>query len=342
MSLANATNPYAPGETAATIYAEETWLQGNLLSNIAYGAELVLFVMCAHVLTQQISRFHRTREMVLLAFVSVIFTLGTLFMGAQAKFTQQAFIENRNFPGGPAAYEEVMYSDPVDEIANVCFIVGNWLMDGFLVWRFMVIYMDFGRSWLVILMALPCMMLCCSVGLGITFLVQTSASSPFVDVNMTLAYYVMSLALNVIVTIFITGRLMFYRHRVKRALGVTHVSTYANAAAIFIESAMLYAVFAILFLVPFGLNNALGNVFLQTVSQVQTVSSLMIVYRIAQGQAWTEKTNVEALTSGINLQQLATMQTSKDPNTRPESIASKDDGSTAATSERRPNVSEMV
>lgn len=68
----------------------------------------------------------------------------------------------------------------------------------------------------------------------------------------------------------------------------------------------------------------------------------MIVYRIAQGQAWTEKTNVEALTSGINLQQLATMQTSKDPNTRPESIASKDDGSTAATSERRPNVSEMV
>lgn len=82
----------------------------------------------------------------------------------------------------------------------------------------------------------------------------------------------MSLALNVIVTIFITGRLMFYRHRVKRALGVTHVSTYANAAAIFIESAMLYAVFAILFLVPFGLNNALGNVFLQTVSQVQVCS----------------------------------------------------------------------
>lgn len=124
---------WAPNETSATIYAEETWLQGNLLSNIAYGVELTLFVMCFTILVRQLNRFNYKRQMFLLIFISVIFVLGTVFMGAQAKFTQMAFIEYRNFPGGPSAYENAEYSVPVDEIANVCFIVGNWLMDAFLV-----------------------------------------------------------------------------------------------------------------------------------------------------------------------------------------------------------------
>lgn len=131
--MSNSSNPWAPDEDAATIYAEETWLQGNLLSNIAYGVELTLFVMCFWILARQTKRSNCKRQLFLLSFISIIFTLGTVFMGAQAKFTQQAFIEYRNFPGGPSAYEEVMYSNPVDEIANVCFIVGNWFMDAFLV-----------------------------------------------------------------------------------------------------------------------------------------------------------------------------------------------------------------
>lgn len=105
-------------------------------------------------------------------------------------------------------------------------------------------------------------------------LVTTSTSSPFAQVQITLAYYVMSLALNVIVTLLIVGRLLHFRRRIVRALGPDHVSTYANIVSILVESASLYSVFALLFLVPFGLGNNLGNVFLQTVSQVQVRRSV--------------------------------------------------------------------
>ena len=79
----------------------------------------------------------------------------------------------------------------------------------------------------------------------------------------------MTIALNVIATILIVSRLLVYRWRVTRVMGPGHTSEYANMTAILIESAIMYSSFAILFIVPFGLGSPLGNVFLQTVSQVQ-------------------------------------------------------------------------
>lgn len=125
---------WAPtNETSYQLFTEETWLQGALLSNIAYGVELALFTMCFHLLVKQMNYRNKTRQICLLLFISVLFVLGTIFVGGSMKFAQQAFVEYRNFPGGPAAFEQVMFSDPVDELANISWVVGNWLMDTFLV-----------------------------------------------------------------------------------------------------------------------------------------------------------------------------------------------------------------
>lgn len=124
---------YAPDDTAAQLYAEETWFQGALLGNIAYGAELTLFVMAFNVLCKKMNGGNWKTHLSLLTFIVVIFILGTLFMAFNAKFAQMAFVQYRNFPGGPSAYEEIDFSNPIDEVANVCFIVGNWLMDALLV-----------------------------------------------------------------------------------------------------------------------------------------------------------------------------------------------------------------
>lgn len=84
----------------------------------------------------------------------------------------------------------------------------------------------------------------------------------------------MTIALNVIVTIFIVCRLLVYRWRVTRVMGPGQTSEYATMTAILIESAIMYSSFAILFIVPFGIGNPLGNVFLQAVSQVQVCTIL--------------------------------------------------------------------
>ncbi|KZT71133.1 hypothetical protein DAEQUDRAFT_764067 [Daedalea quercina L-15889] len=289
-------NSYAPDDTAAQLYAEETWFQGALLGNIAYGAELTLFIMSFNVLYKKINESNRRTHISLLAFIMLIFVLGTLFMAFNAKFAQMAFIQYRNFPGGPGAYEEVDFSNPIDEVANVCFIIGNWLMDALLVWRCFVIYRNCRKITLFAVLVLPCLLLLASVATGTAELAETHTSSPFQYVNITLAYFSMTIALNVIVTILIVCRLLVYRWRVARVMGPNHTSEYATMTAIIIESAIMYSAFAILFIVPFGIGNSLGNVFLQTVSQVQTASSLLIVYRLASGRGWTENTCAQILT----------------------------------------------
>ncbi|KZT08005.1 uncharacterized protein LAESUDRAFT_677219 [Laetiporus sulphureus 93-53] len=286
-------NPYAPHETPAQIYAEETWLQGALLSNIVYGVELALFVICFGLLARKTTRSNYKSNVPLLVFITVIFMLGSFFMGAGAKFTQLAFIENRNYPGGPAAYEQAMFWIPVDELGNVSFVIGNWLMDLLLVWRCMVIYKGSGvLIWSVMSCAFAIFL--ASFALGIVFLVQTSSSSPFSEVNFTLAYFAMTLSLNVIVTLFIVARLLVLRRRMAAIFGPD--SHYTNLASILVESATLFSAFFILFLVPFALNNALSQVFLQTLGQVQTVSSLLIIMRLALGKGWTEATSTRVMT----------------------------------------------
>lgn len=74
-----------------------------------------------------------SKNLPLIAYISTIVLLGTLFMGSLAEFTQLAFVDNRNYPGGPAQYETDMFSIPVDEMGNVSFVLANWLCDGLIV-----------------------------------------------------------------------------------------------------------------------------------------------------------------------------------------------------------------
>ncbi|KZT71138.1 hypothetical protein DAEQUDRAFT_707469 [Daedalea quercina L-15889] len=278
------------------IFVEEIWLQGALLSKIANGVELALFVMCFHILVRQMNRHNKKSSTYLLSFITIVFILGTLFTGGNTKFTQKAFVGYRDFPGGPRAFQEADFSDPVDEIANVSWVVSNWLMDMFLVWRFVIIYRSVTRQWIWLLLALPCLMLLASIGLGIADLVGITNSSPFAILNVSLSYYVMSLSLNVIVTILIAGRLLVFRYQTRRLIGAYHTSTYTNVIAILVEIAALYSLFVILFIVQFGLGSPFANIFLQVVSQIQTISSLLIIFRVARGRAWSEHTATKPLT----------------------------------------------
>ncbi|KZT08019.1 uncharacterized protein LAESUDRAFT_698085 [Laetiporus sulphureus 93-53] len=325
--MTNSSNPWAPYEDAATILAEETWLQGALLSNIVYGVELTLFAICFALLVKQVNRLDYERPVAFLTFITVIFILGTFFMGANDKFTQLAFVENRNYPGGPSKYENDMFWIPVDELGNVSFVIGNWLMDGLLVWRCMVIHSSLHRPVLYSIMFLPCLMLLASVALGTVFLVQTSRSSPFGAVNFTLAYFCMTLALNVVVTIFIVIRILAFRQRIKKVLGADHVSEYVNVAAILVESASLFSAFMILFIVPTALNSPVAQAFIGAVGQIQTVSSFLIVFRVATGKGWTEDTSTKVMTNassgGIRLQKISSLRFASEGSTMEVRNASK-------------------
>jgi len=308
---------WAPHESPATIFAEETWLQGALLSNIFYGIELTLFAICFKLLVGRMERSNYKRQLGFLVFITVLFILGTLFVYSLAEFTQLAFIEDRNYPGGPNMYEENMFWIPVDELGVVVFVMGNWLMDGLLVWRCMVIFSDITRLALYAVMVLPCLLWSASFALGVVFLKKTSRSSPYHAVQFSLAYFTTTLALNIVVTLFIVVRLLIWRTRFARVLGTARATHYSNLAAILVESASMYSVFSIMFVVPLALNYPLANVFLQSMGQVQTVASYLIIFRVATGQGWTEDTTAQVMaaptTSAVRLNMLASLRLSLRP-----------------------------
>jgi len=128
--------------------------------------------------------------------------------------------------------------------------------------------------------------------MGVFFLLQLSAASPLVqtDLNWTIPYISISLALNILVTIAIVLRLLVIRHRITSVLGPTHGSQYTSIAAMIVESASLYSLFAVFFLIPFGLNSAISAIPLQTIGLVQGCATLLIVFRVASGKAWSSNT----------------------------------------------------
>ncbi|KAG1730559.1 uncharacterized protein EDB91DRAFT_784285 [Suillus paluster] len=285
---------YTPDESPAQLYAEKTWLAGSIMTGAGYGVVLALFWLCLRSLWHRtrVKDADYTRNCFFIVYVCVMFALGSFFMGSIFKFTQLAFVDDRNFPGGPSAWEVEMFSINVDEISNVSFVLADWCSAALMVWRCVIIYRDCGTCPWPIVMILGSMLLA-SFGLGILFLLQISSplSSPYyaagTNVNYTLPYVFLELVINIIVTILIVLRLYIYRQRMAQAsLGSAHVAEHTNVASMIVESAAIYSIFSLLFLIPFATKSPVANVFLQVLGEVQLIAPLLIIYREAQGNGW--------------------------------------------------------
>ncbi|KAF5385551.1 hypothetical protein D9757_006746 [Collybiopsis confluens] len=283
-----------PDESSSTIFSEHTWLQGAFLGAIAYGIEFVLYSMACQMLWVHRRRYSPSprRNIFLICYISVIFILSTLYLVGLLEFTQLSFIDGRNIEGGPNNFEEVMFSLPIDMLANVIMVLNAWLCDIINVWRCFVIYQGCTIP-AIIVNAVPMLLYLASIAFGILFLKQvgTPAQSPWLasGINFTIPYYAMSLALNILVTCLIVTRLLFHRHRITRAIGSGHGSQYTSLVAIIIESAAIYSAFALAFLIPFGLNSPVAQLFLQALSLIQGLTTFLIIFRIAQGKGYSEE-----------------------------------------------------
>lgn len=77
---------------------------------------------------------------------------------------------------------------------------------------------------------------------------------------------------------------------VKDALGDSHARTYASIAAMMAESAAPYSICGIIFIATFAANSPGQNLFLPPLGQVMCLSPELIIWRVASGRAWSERT----------------------------------------------------
>ncbi|KAF8522613.1 hypothetical protein BU17DRAFT_44544 [Hysterangium stoloniferum] len=279
-------SPYAPAnETLATVMAERLDINGYILGAVGYGVHATLFFLCLSLLLQRLRRDPKssTSSRIFLAYITLNFILGSVGNGINCLDNQQEFIDNRDFPGGPEAYEKFVAGSFINIFGAAVYIVNTWTQDGLLLYRFCVI---FDYNYLAI--TLPCLSYFGSIAMSCLYLATLSQQTTAFGanlVNFALAYWSISVGTTILLTMSIVGHLLLMRYQINNVLGASRGSPYVSISAMFIESALLYSVVGCIVLVCFAKGFPAQTLVLPLLGQVQSIAPLLIILRVAQGQA---------------------------------------------------------
>ena len=97
----------------------------------------------------------------------------------------------------------------------------------------------------------------------------------FGSVNFILSLWSFSLALNVLATLLICGRLAWHRYQLKDSFGKEVATPYTSIIAMFVESEALYTAYLILFIIPLIRNDILVYALIQSPSAIQVHHSIV-------------------------------------------------------------------
>ncbi|KAG6811457.1 hypothetical protein H0H92_007280, partial [Tricholoma furcatifolium] len=286
---------YGPtNEDAATIMLERMFMAGDFISGVGYGEFNNPGLWSYAEFPNPPPYRHARKSIFLLLYITLLLCVETIFEISQAHTVQMIYIDNRNYPGGPWAYFLATQNLAINVIFIASLFSLTFLADLLVLWRCWVIWRAFGRlgAWLAI--AFPGLLLLASFVMGTLWTLQSSQPGlslySALPVAYGTSYYAISLGVNIILTVLIAIRLLLYRRTVMSTLPEDHAKEYVSLVTIVIESASLYSVFALLFLITYAINNPVNSVFLTVASFCQQVANYLIIYRLAQGHAWEKDT----------------------------------------------------
>ncbi|KAJ8514883.1 hypothetical protein ONZ45_g7629 [Pleurotus djamor] len=279
-------------------------LIGTELACILYGVFLCFAIRNIYML--------RSRSYpLLMAFTVFTLCVTTIYMGVALNYSQKSLIDNPTDPGLLAIWPQV--------VVDSTFSINTWCTDAFLLYRCYVVWMG---PLQIPVMILPVLIYTASVATSVALLVFSSHPGASYSSDLVQAFgasnWSLSLALNIILTLLISGRLLWHRARIQKVIGHRHGQVYTTIMAISIESAALYAAFEIIVLAVFLTNNPTENVFFPVAGNIQVCSSnypypLMInklnepkvivpqfiIMRIAQGLSFTTQVTDPSDVSGL-------------------------------------------
>lgn len=140
---------YGPvNETASDIFLEKTFLISGYLTALGYGkhsaigschmsticcigVQLVLYIACVRILWRVDDRGRFTYF--LLAYITLLCSMNTIWTATSALGLQLTYIDNRNYPGGVIGFLNVEFALPSNVASLTSYIVGNVLADALLV-----------------------------------------------------------------------------------------------------------------------------------------------------------------------------------------------------------------
>jgi len=82
-------------------------------------------------------------------------------------------------------------------------------------------------------------------------------------------YLCVDLAINIFISLLTVLRLLLHRRRISNVLGPGHGAIYVSVAAIIVESASVYSICSLLYLIPYALNSPISYAFMQILGEAQ-------------------------------------------------------------------------
>ncbi|KAF9030273.1 hypothetical protein BJ165DRAFT_934341 [Panaeolus papilionaceus] len=301
-TMDNVTSWQATDETPLEVLNDAVNLiASTTINGVAYGVVLTLYLICLHALFQQLRAGVRKNQAIFSGlYITVMFALGTVYCAVNSRITQLAYVNDRNFPGGPADFAVFVFSTPINIAGAVAFFITSWMNDALLVWRLWVLYR--GSRFSVPITSFAVILYLGTFSMGMVTLIEsvlpTQSFWSAIAVKFALAYYALTTSYTIVITSLMIARILLVRRAFIKATGRREYGTqYLSIAAMLIESSALYTIWGIIFLGLYIVNNPVQFIFLASLSEVQIIAPLLIIYRVSIGKAWQSDTT-QTLTNG--------------------------------------------
>ncbi|KAG0692947.1 hypothetical protein DFH29DRAFT_1007880 [Suillus ampliporus] len=291
---------------------ERSRLIGMMLGGISYGVFLLLTVQAVTALMQRPRNGQKIADhrRALLCYIFITFVFGTISFACNAKYTEMIWIDLRDAPGGPSALIVNAMNYRVNVLAiswqvslpihlQIVLTVSSsgyvmeCSMQGLLLYRCFIIW-DWRRRVMIPVATLYIAL----IAVALLVLVQAGTGAMYYNINTTLAYLSFQVGINVSYTVLVSIRLLAIRRQMKQAIAEYDSSTYNTIILMVVESAMAYCVYVIIFIVAFALHSdSVSTVCFLSICQVQGITQLFIIIRVARGRAVTSQGSARGTTA---------------------------------------------
>ncbi|KAJ6448156.1 hypothetical protein C8R45DRAFT_1046761 [Mycena sanguinolenta] len=264
-------------------WLERSRLDGMTLDGFTYGIFFLLTIQAAMAVYNgpgtTRAKLSKWRARGLMAYILVTFLLGTVGFAANARYTEDIWINFRGTPDwDPVFLITNEFNFWYNRLAVDTNLVMVWLMNLLLLYRCFIIW-NYNR-WVVTLMT--CVYLTV-IGLTTATMVSAGNAAVFFNLNAQMAFLIMSCIFNLLFTTLVSTRLLAMRNQIKTLLGPEHALTYTSVTATLVESAALYFVFDVIFVISFSIHSNVENLILLENCLIQGIAQLLIIKRVAQG-----------------------------------------------------------
>ncbi|TFY53437.1 hypothetical protein EVJ58_g9455 [Rhodofomes roseus] len=222
-----------------------------------------------------------------------MFTSSLVYVVGELYGDERAWIDQRNYPGGPIAWIEQKENDTPNLVAlNAAFatLVFAEALLCFAVWSY---------RWKIII--LPSLIYLASIVMYGFFSAQALRPDNAIwersTVNLSQPYFVLVMSFNVVTSTLLVSRLLYVRRQTIAAIGPEHARVYTTAAAIIVESALPFSIYSFVLVVLYGLGNHGEDLLLPLFVQLEAIVSEIIILRVVRGRGWTRSTATDILTS---------------------------------------------